>query len=65
MQQTVIILGISLVVIGLSWPFIKKLPFGQFPGDLIFQSGNLFFYVPIVTCIFMSVVLTALFNFFR
>ncbi len=65
MQQTIIILGISLVVIGLIWPFITKLPLGQFPGDLIFQSGNFSFYFPIVTCLVLSVALSVLFNFFR
>ena len=65
MQKILIILGIVILVIGLLYPYIKKLGLGQLPGDVIFKSGNSTFIFPIVTCIIISVVLTIIFNLFK
>ena len=65
MQKILIILGIVILVIGLLYPYIKKIGLGQLPGDVIFKSGNSTFLFPIVTCIIISVVLTIIFNLFK
>ena len=65
MQTLLIILGIVILVIGLLYPYIKKLGLGQLPGDLMFKSGNSTFFFPIVTCIIISVVLTIILNLFK
>jgi|TARA_Y100001935_G_scaffold207758_1_gene177151 hypothetical protein len=65
MQKLLIILGIVILVIGLLYPYIKKLGLGQLPGDIMFKSGNSTFFFPIVTCIIISVVLTIIFNLFK
>ena len=65
MQKILIILGIVILVIGLLYPYIKKLGLGQLPGDIMFKSGNSTFFFPIVTCIIISVVLTIIFNLFK
>ena len=65
MQKILIILGIVILVIGLLYPYIKKIDLGQLPGDVIFKSGNSTFIFPIVTCIIISVVLTIIFNLFK
>ena len=65
MQKLLIILGIVILVIGLTYPYIKKLGLGQLPGDIMFKSGNSTFFFPIVTCIIISVVLTIIFNLFK
>ena len=65
MQKLLIILGIVILIIGLLYPYIKKLGLGQLPGDIIFKSGNSTFFFPIVTCIIISVVLTIIFNLFK
>ena len=65
MQKLLIILGIVILVIGLLYPYIKKLGLGQLPGDIMFKSGNSTFFFPIVTCIIVSVVLTIIFNLFK
>ena len=62
MQKILIILGIVVLVIGLLYPYIKKIGLGQLPGDVIFKSGNSTFLFPVVTCIIISVVLTIIFN---
>ena len=65
MQKILIILGIVIFVIGLLYPYIKKIGLGQLPGDVIFKSGNSTFLFPVVTCIIISVVLTIIFNLFK
>ena len=65
MQKLLIILGIVILVIGLLYPYIKKLGLGQMPGDIMFKSGNSTFFFPIVTCIIISVILTIIFNLFK
>ena len=65
MQKLLIILGIVILVIGLLYPYMKKLGLGQLPGDIMFKSGNSTFFFPIVTCIIISVVLTIIFNLFK
>ena len=65
MQKLLIILGIVILVIGLLYPYFKKLGLGQFPGDIMFKSVNSTFFFPMVTCIIISVVLTIIFNLFK
>ena len=65
MQKILIILGIVILVIGLLYPYIKKIGLGQLPGDVIFKSGNSTFLFPVVTCIIISVVLTIILNLFK
>ena len=65
MQKILIILGVVILVIGIIYPYIKKIGFGQLPGDIIFKSENSTFFFPIVTCIILSIVLTIIFNLFR
>ena len=65
MQKILIILGIVILVIGLLYPYIKKIGLGQLPGDVILKSGNTTFLFPVVTCIIISVVLTIIFNLFK
>ena len=65
MQKILIILGLAILVIGIMYPYIKKIGFGQLPGDIIFKSENSTFFFPIVTCIILSIVLTIIFNLFR
>ncbi|WP_369902484.1 DUF2905 domain-containing protein [Bacillus manliponensis] len=53
MSKLLISAGVLLIVVGLAWKFIGKLP-----GDIFVKKGNVTFYFPIVTCIVVSVVLS-------
>ncbi|MFD3449402.1 DUF2905 domain-containing protein [Microbacteriaceae bacterium 4G12] len=48
-------LGIVFLVLGVIWKFI-----GRRPGDIFIKKGNVTFYFPIVTCILISVLLSAI-----
>ena len=44
MQKILIILGIVILILGLLYPYIKKLGLGQLPGDMVFKTGNSTFF---------------------
>ena len=65
MQKTIILIGLAIVLIGLAYPVLKKLPFGKLPGDIFYQSENFSFVFPIVTCIILSIILTLILNWLK
>ncbi len=65
MQKILIIIGIILLIIGLLYPYTKKLGLGQLPGDILFKTGNSTFFFPVITCLIISIILTIIFNLFR
>lgn len=60
-----IILGGLIVVIGLLWPWLGKIPWGRLPGDIVIERENARFYFPITTMIIISVVISIVLAFFR
>ena len=56
MPRLLIAAGIILVALGLAMHF--GLPLGRLPGDIVIRRGNATFYLPIVTCIVVSVLLS-------
>lgn len=60
-----IFIGIGLVILGLIiWVIYKMgLPLGKLPGDLHIEKEKFRIYVPIVTSLVISIVLTLLINF--
>ena len=65
MQKILIIIGIILLIVGLLYPYIKKLGIGQLPGDVLFKTGNSTFFFPVMTCLIISIILTIIFNLFK
>ncbi len=62
--RILLILGVLLVVIGGLAMLGVRLPFGRLPGDIAIEGERGGIYVPIVTMIIVSIVLTVLFNIF-
>lgn len=65
MQRFLIVAGIVLVLAGLAWPWLSKLPFGRLPGDINVVREGFSFHFPIVTSIVISIVVTILLWIFR
>jgi hypothetical protein len=64
--RTLILLGLVLVVAGLVVSFSSRIPWlGKLPGDFTFRSGGLTVYVPLATCLILSLVLSLLSYLFR
>jgi hypothetical protein len=58
MGTLLVVAGIALVAVGLL--VMWGVPFGRLPGDLVFRRGSFTFYVPLVTSIALSLILTLL-----
>ncbi len=65
MQRTLIIIGIAIVLAGLLWPWLSKLPLGRLPGDILIDRPGLKVYIPITTMIIVSLLLSLLLWIFR
>lgn len=65
MQRVLIVSGLLILVLGLLWPWLSKLPFGHLPGDVRIERENLRFYFPITTMIIVSLAISLLLWLFR
>lgn len=65
MQRTLIAIGLLLVLAGLAWPWLGKLPLGRLPGDIVVDRDNFRVYFPLTTTIIVSLLLSALLWFLR
>ena len=59
-QRLLIGLGLVILVVGIAWPIITRIGLGRLPGDIVIQRGGTNFYFPIVTCIVISIALSAI-----
>ena len=62
--RILLVIGIALVVVGGLAMLGVRLPFGRLPGDIAIEGERGGIYVPIVTMIVISVILTILVNLF-
>jgi hypothetical protein len=56
---------VGLIIAALGALMMLGLPLGRLPGDIVVQRGRGTVYVPIVTSIVLSLLLTLLFALFR
>jgi len=63
--KILILIGIAFIIIGVLWFFIGRfLPLGRLPGDIFIKRENMTVYMPIMTCLIISVVLSLIFFLF-
>lgn len=60
MQKTLIYIGLAILLTGLFWPWLVKLPLGRLPGDIVISRPGLKVYIPLSTMILLSTVLSIL-----
>jgi uncharacterized protein HemY len=65
LQRTLIVIGIIILLAGLLWPWLIKLPIGKLPGDIIIDKPNFKIYIPITTMIIISLIVTLIIWLFR
>ena len=65
LQRFLIGLGLVILVAGILWPLLSRIGLGRLPGDIVIQRGGTTFYFPIVTCVIISIVVSALFWLFN
>ncbi|MFO7832434.1 MAG: DUF2905 domain-containing protein [Desulfuromonadaceae bacterium] len=65
MQKVLIFSGIALVVLGLAWPWVGKIPLGHLPGDIVIDKPGMKIYFPITTMLIISLVISLLLRLFK
>ena len=58
MARFLIVLGLAILVVGLLWPYLSKLGPGRLPGDIVIERENGTVYVPLATCLLLSLLLS-------
>jgi len=59
-----ILAGTVLVVLGLVFVVGGRIPLGKLPGDLHFGNERFHVYIPLTTCILLSLLIMLVVNFF-
>jgi hypothetical protein len=54
MQKLLIVLGITILLAGLLWPWLGKVPFGRLPGDIVIDRPGLKIFFPITSMLLVS-----------
>ena len=60
MQRWLIVAGTVLLLAGLAWPWLSKLPLGRLPGDIRIERDGFSFFFPLTTGILVSLVVSLL-----
>lgn len=61
MQRFLIIFGICVLLAGIAWPLLSKLPLGRLPGDFAVDRPGMKFWFPLTTSLLISAVVSLVF----
>jgi len=65
LQRLLLIVGLLLVVLGLLWPWLGRLPLGRLPGDITLEGENWRAYFPLTSAVLVSLLVTLLLWLFK
>ena len=65
MNRLLIVLGSVLLLAGVAWPWLRKLPLGRLPGDIIIDRPGFRFFFPLTTMILVSLLVSLILWLFR
>ncbi len=65
MQKTLILLGVTIILAGVFWPWLSKLPFGRLPGDIIIDKPGFKMFFPITSMLLVSGLISLILWLFR
>lgn len=54
MNRMLITLGAMLIVLGVAWSWIRRLPLFRLPGDIIIDRPGFRLFVPLTTMVLIS-----------
>jgi hypothetical protein len=60
MNRVLVGLGVVLMVAGLLWPWVKKVPLFHLPGDIVIDRPGFKFFFPITTMLILSAVISVI-----
>jgi hypothetical protein len=65
MSRILIVLGSVLVLLGVAWPLVRKLPLFRLPGDIVIDRPGFKFFFPITTMLLISALISLIAWLFR
>jgi hypothetical protein len=65
MSRLLIILGTVLIVAGLLWPWLRRLPLFHLPGDIVIDRPGFKFFFPLTSMLLLSAIISILSWLFR
>jgi hypothetical protein len=65
MQRTLIVVGVLVILAGLLWPWLARLPLGRLPGDVVIDRPGMKLFIPVTTMIVISALLSLIAWLFR
>jgi Protein of unknown function (DUF2905) len=57
-NRLLVIVGVSVVVLGLAWPWVRRVPLFHLPGDIVIDRPGFKFFFPITTMLLISAVIS-------
>jgi Protein of unknown function (DUF2905) len=65
MSRFLIGFGFAILVAGLLWPYLSQIGMGRLPGDIVIKRENVTVYFPLMTCLLISLLFSAIFWIFN
>ena len=65
MNRLLIVAGALLILAGLAWPWLRRLPLFHLPGDIVIDRPGFRLFLPITTMILVSAVVSLIAWLFR
>lgn len=65
MSRLLVLLGALLILVGLAWPWVRRLPLFRLPGDFVIDRPGFRFFFPLTTMLIVSLVVSILMWLFR
>jgi hypothetical protein len=58
MNRLLVTFGVSLIVLGLAWSWVRRLPLFRLPGDIVIDRPGFKFFLPITTMLLISALIS-------
>lgn len=58
MNRALILLGASLIILGVGWSWFRQLPLFRLPGDIVIERPGFRLFFPITTMLLLSVLIS-------
>ncbi len=58
MNRLLIALGATLILLGLGWSWIRRIPLFHLPGDILIDRPGLRLFIPLTSMLLISAVLS-------
>lgn len=65
MRTFIIVLAVALLLIGLFWPVLSKVPLFRLPGDFVLDRPGVKIYFPLTSMLILSLLLMLMLRFLR